>query len=327
MDLGRGRTADVAAPARQEVTLSVVVPAYDEEQSIPKLMERLMPVLESLAFDFEVVVIDDGSSDGTWRAVAASAKQDKRIVGLRLSRNFGKEIALAAGVDAARGQAVVFIDADLQDPPELIPEFVALWRSGYQNVYGLRVDRARDSAFKRLTATLFYGLYNVVSDVPIPPNGGDFRLIGPGVLAAIRACRDRHRFMKGLYAWAGYPSVAVPYERPKRAAGRTKFSTLRLLALALDGIFAHSVVPLRVWIWIVLLCVAGTVVLGIWVLAQFFGSEGTAPPGYHLTVLAVLGFSSLHFIVLGVLGAYIGRIYDEVKDRPLYVVRNDDEMP
>ena len=305
--------------------LSVVVPAYNEEEAIPALLARVVPVLQSLAMDYEVVFVDDGSRDGTWRVIDGFRRQDEHIRALRLSRNFGKEIALTAGLDAAHGEAVVFFDADLQDPPELIAEFVSLWRNGYQNVYGLRIDRGSDSAAKRWTASLFYGLFNAVGDVRIPPNAGDFRLIGPDVVAAVRACRDRRRMMKGLYAWVGYPSVAVPYKRAPRVAGRTKFGALRLLALAFDGIASHSTAPLRAWIWIGLACVVGAILLGLWLVIQYLVvTERAAPPGFYVTILIILGFFSLHFIMLGVLGEYLGRIYQEVKDRPLYLLRDDD---
>lgn len=306
--------------------LSIIVPVYNEAETIPKFLGRLRPVLESLALEHEVVFVDDGSEDDTWRVIGDWRREDDRIRFLGLSRNFGKEIAMTAGLDAARGDAVVFMDADLQDPPELISEFVSLWRSGYQNVYGLRVNRESDSAAKRLLASLFYRLFNLLSDMRIPAHAGDFRLIGPDVVQAVRDCRDKQRFMKGLYAWAGYPSVAVPYDRPPRVAGQSKFGHVRALVLALDGIVSHSSTPLRVWTWVGLLCVVGAVALAVWVLVQYiFATHRDAAPGYYVTILVILGFSSLHFIMLGVLGEYLGRVYNEVKDRPLYLLREDRE--
>jgi glycosyltransferase involved in cell wall biosynthesis len=208
--------------------ISVVVPMHNEVEVLPELLRRLLPVMERVEPDFEVVCVDDGSRDGTWKLIREYADRDKRIRPIRLSRNFGKEIAMTAGLDAAKGQAIVLIDADLQDPPELIEEFVKLWRQGYQNVYGLRASRAEDAYLKRVTAALFYDVFNKLSDIRLPPNAGDFRLLGPDVVAALKACDERQRFMKGLYAWVGFPSIAVPYERPARAAGNTKFSTMRL---------------------------------------------------------------------------------------------------
>ena len=321
---------DVAEPrpggAATGVALSVIVPACNEEAAIPEFVARLRPVLAGLGLEYEVVFVDDGSTDRTWRVIADCRREDPRMRALRLSRNFGKEIAMTAGLDSARGDAVVFIDADLQDPPELIAEFVALWQGGYQNVYGLRVRRDRDSAGKRLMAGLFYRAFNLLADVRLPAHAGDFRLIGPDVVRAVRACRDRQRLMKGLFAWAGYPSVAVPYERPQRAAGRTKFGPLRLVGLAFDGIAAHSVAPLRAWTWVGLGCVGAAVLLGLWVLLEsLFAPEQGVPRGLYITLLVVLGFSSLHFIMLGVLGEYVGRIYNEVKDRPLYLLRGEDD--
>lgn len=315
-----GHAADAA---RGEVELTVVVPAYNEQDALPELVPRLRTVLNALALRYEIVLVDDGSVDRTWEAIGECRRQP-HVRALRLSRNFGKEIAMTAGLDAALGDAVVFIDADLQDPPELIAEFVSLWRSGYQNVYGLRVRRDTDSAAKRLTSGLFYRVFNLLGEVRLSVHAGDYRLIGPDVVRAVRACRERRRFMKGLFAWAGYASVAVPYERRERVAGRTKFGPLRLIALALDGIAAHSTAPLRAWTWLGLACVAGAVLLGLWVLFEYlFAAERGAPPGYYVTLLVVLGFLSLHFIMLGILGEYLGRIYSEVKDRPLYLLRDD----
>lgn len=306
--------------------LSIIVPVYNEEGTIPEFLGRLRPVLESpaLELEHEIVFVDDGSEDDTWRVIGDCQRDDARIRSLGLSRNFGKEIAMTAGLDAARGDAVVFMDSDLQDPPELISEFVSLWRSGYQNVYGLRVGREPDSAARRLLTSLFYRLFNLLSDVRIPAHAGDFRLIGPDVVKAVRACRDKQRFMKGLFAWTGFPSVAVPYDRPPRFAGRTKFGAFRLLALGMDGIASHSSAPLRVWKWVGFVCVAVAAALGAWVLADYlFAPDRDAAPGFYVTLLVILGFSSLHFIILGVQGEYIGRVYNEVKDRPLYVLRED----
>ena len=306
------------------VEISVVVPVYDEEGSIDKFLARLLPVLAELGLLHEVLFVDDGSRDGTWGAIRAHCRSNERIRALRLSRNFGKEIALAAGLDAAQGDAVVFIDVDLQDPPELIAEFVKLWRSGYQNVYGLRVNRDRDSWMKRFTAALFYRVFNSMSDTKIPMNAGDFRLIGPEAVQAVRACRDRRRLMKGLYAWVGFPSVAVPYKRPERAWGRSKLSAMKLFSVAMDGIISHSTAPLRAWTWLGLLCVAGAAALGLTLLIEYFVGDRNPPTGFYMTALIVLAFSSLNFLTLGIMGEYLGRIYGEVKDRPLYLVRDDD---
>lgn len=306
------------------VEVSVVVPVYDEEDSIDGFLIRLLPVLAALGPRHEVLFVDDGSSDGTWRVIQRHRCANKRIRALRLSRNFGKEIALAAGLDDAQGDAVVFIDADLQDPPELIADFVKLWRSGYQNVYGLRINRNRDSWMKRSSAALFYRVFNWVSDSKIPQNAGDFRLIGPEAVRAIRACRDRRRLMKGLYAWVGFPSVAVPYERGERASGRSKLNAVKLVSLAMDGIVSHSTAPMRAWFWLGLLCVAGAALLGLTLLIEYFFADRNTPTGFYMMSMVILAFSSLNFLTLGIMGEYLGRIYTEVKDRPLYLVREDD---
>ncbi|MCY3772431.1 MAG: glycosyltransferase family 2 protein [Gemmatimonadetes bacterium] len=306
-----------------DVEISIVVPVYNEEDSLKQFLPRLVPVLDSVGLGYEIVFVDDGSRDRTWRAIEDQRRSNERIRSLRLSRNFGKEIALAAGLDSARGDAVVFIDADLQDPPELIAEFVALWRSGYQNVYGLRVNRDQDSLLKRLTASLFYRVFNWVSDTKIPMNAGDFRLIGPAVVKAVRACRDKRRFMKGLYAWVGFPSVAVPYERQPRASGQSKFDAMTLISLAIDGMVSHSTAPLRAWTWLGLFCVVGGALLGLALLVQYFFSDNDPPTGFYMTALVILGFSALNFITLGIMGEYLGRIYGEVKDRPLYLLLDE----
>jgi polyisoprenyl-phosphate glycosyltransferase len=304
-------------------TVSVVVPLHDEAEVLPEFFRRLLPVLERVEPSFEVVCVDDGSRDGTWKLVREHASNDSRLRPIRLSRNFGKEIAMTAGIDAASGQAIVLIDADLQDPPELIEEFIKLWRQGYQNVYGLRAKRAEDSLLKRATASLFYGSFNLVGDVHLPSNAGDFRLIGPEVISALKACRERQRFMKGLYAWVGFPSIAVPYERPARAAGRTKFGLMRLWNFGLEGITAHSTVLLRAWTYVGLIVTLAMIALGAWLLYDYV-TTGTNPPGFYLTIFVLMGFSALNFIMLGILGEYVGRIYQEVKNRPLYLLRNDE---
>ncbi|MBU1210691.1 MAG: glycosyltransferase family 2 protein [Alphaproteobacteria bacterium] len=303
--------------------ISIIIPMHNEQEVMAELFARLVAVMEKIAEPFEIVCVDDGSRDRTWALLRQRAGEDDRVRPHRLSRNFGKEIAMTAGLDAARGQAVVFIDADLQDPPEIIEEFVKLWRQGYQNVYGLRTRRAEDTFAKRTTASLFYSVFNHLSDTPLPANAGDFRLLGPEAVKALRACRESQRFMKGLYTWVGFPSIAVPYERPARAAGQTKFSMFRLWNFALEGITSHSTVLLRAWTYIGLIAIAFGVLLGVWLLIEYF-AFGRNPPGFYLTVFVVLAFSSLNFIMLGILGEYVGRIYQEVKKRPLYFLRDDD---
>ena len=305
------------------VMISVVVPMYNEEESISEFFIRLMPVMDGLGLEYEIICVDDGSKDATWSLVKKHQSENPSVRPLRLSRNFGKEIAITAGLDSARGEAVVFIDADLQDPPELITEFISLWRSGYQNVYGLRIKRDEDTRVKRSTASLFYRLFNMLSDIPIPANAGDFRLLGRDAVKAVRACREQRRFMKGLYAWVGFASIAVPYERPARFAGKSKFGAFKLWNFALEGITSYSTVLLRIWTYIGLLVISIAFILSAWVVYQYFVSDRN-PPGFYLTLIVILGFSSLNFTMLGVMGEYIGRIYEEVKGRPLYFLRDDD---
>ena len=305
--------------------ISIVVPAYNEASTIDTFLSRLIPVLESLDVGAnEVIFVDDGSTDETWPIIQASIAGRSNIRALGLSRNFGKEAALSAGLDQASGDAVVLIDADLQDPPELIAEFVKLWRAGYQNVYGLRTNRSRESWPKRWSAALFYRVFNWFGDTRIPPNAGDFRLLGPEVVKALRRCGERRRFMKGLYAWAGYPSVAVHYERAPRTAGRSGFGASKLLGLAMDGIFSHSTAPLRACGWLGLTCALAAAGVGTAVLFEYFATAREAPSGFYLTALVILGFAALNFLTLGIMGEYLGRIYSEVKGRPLYLIREDD---
>lgn len=307
----------------EPIVYSVVVPMFNEQEVLGPFFARLLPIMEGLAEPFEVVCVDDGSKDSTYRLLCEKSAADPRIRPVRLSRNFGKEIAMTAGLDAAKGQAVVFIDADLQDPPELIVEFAKLWRLGYQNVYGLRVKRDEDTFLKRFTASTFYSVFNRLSDTPLPANAGDFRLLGPDAARALRSCREQQRFMKGLYAWVGYPSIAVPYERPARHSGQTKFGMFRLWNFALEGITSHSTALLRAWTYVGFAAIFLSILLGLWILFEYFAYDQN-PPGFYLTLFVVLGFSSLNFIMLGILGEYVGRIYQQVKQRPLYFLREDE---
>lgn len=300
-------------------TVSIIVPMYNEAEVLPIFFERLYAVMQSIDDAFEVICVDDGSADETIAVV--KAEQDKRegIVLVPLSRNFGKEIAMTAGLDRSRGDCVIFIDADLQDPPELIADFLSFWRQGYENVYGLRVARKEDSFAKRSSASLFYSVFNILSDNEIPPHAGDFRLMGGQAMDALKACREKQRFMKGLYSWVGYKSIAVPYERPARFAGKTSFNARKLISFAFDGIIAHSNVLLKLTTIIGLVAILFAVLMGVWLLIDYF-IWGQNPNGFYLTAFLILGFFATNFLMLGVIGEYIWRIYDESKDRPLYFV-------
>ena len=303
--------------------LSVVVPVKNEEDAILPFVERVGAVLDAVTADggWEILFIDDGSSDATLAAIVALNLSDARIRGLSLSRNFGKEAALSAGLDHARGSAVIPMDVDMQDPPEVLPEMVARWREGHEMVFGVRRSRTEDSLTKRITAGLFYRAHNMVSADKIPQNVGDFRLMDRKVVDVIRAMPERNRFMKGLFAWAGFRQAAVEYDRAERETGKTKYNYWKLWTLALDGITSASTVPLRIWSY-----VGAVVALFAMGYAGFIAVEtlifGNSVPGYASIMSSVLFLGGVQLISLGVLGEYVGRILTETKQRPLYVVRD-----
>jgi glycosyltransferase involved in cell wall biosynthesis len=300
--------------------LSVVAPMHDEAPVLAAFFERIEAALGTLGVGYEIICVDDGSRDATLTGLVARAAKDPAVKVIALARNFGKEAALTAGIEAARGDMVVPIDADLQDPPELIAEFVRLWEQGYDVVYGSRADRSSDTAMKRTTARLFYRVFNRVSDLDIPESAGDFRLMDRQVVEALKLLPERNRFMKGLFAWVGFRQIGAPYARPERAAGTTSMGYLRLFRFALDGITSFSTVPLRVWSVLGLVAALFAVIGAIVIVGQvlIFGRQA---PGYaSLMVVILLGFA-VQMIAFGVLGEYVGRLYQEVKGRPIYVVR------
>jgi len=303
--------------------LSVVVPVKNEEQGIVPFVERVSAILDSVAADegWEILFIDDGSTDSTLAAIAAANLRDGRVRALSLSRNFGKEAALSAGLDHARGSAVIPMDVDMQDPPEVLPEMVAKWRDGYEMVFGVRRCRTSDGWAKRVTAGLYYRAHNAVSVDKIPENAGDFRLLDRKVVEVIRKLPERSRFMKGLFAWAGFRQAAVEYDRAERETGKTKFNYWKLWTLALDGITSASTVPLRIWSY-----VGAGVALFAMAYASFIAVRtmfyGISVPGYASIMVSVLFLGGIQLISLGVLGEYVGRILTETKQRPLYVVRD-----
>ncbi|WP_129793594.1 glycosyltransferase family 2 protein [Sphingosinicella sp. CPCC 101087] len=312
-------------------TLSLIVPVKDEEAAIGPFIERVRPLLEGLFAggpepSWEIIFVDDGSEDATLAAVVQAHGRDPRVRALSLSRNFGKEAALTAGLDFAAGQAVIPIDVDLQDPPELIGAMLAKWRDGYEVVYGVRTNRQTDSLPKRLTADLYYRAHNYLSSDKIPEHAGDFRLLDRSVVEIIRAMPERNRFMKGLFAWSGFRQAAVEYERAPRAVGETKFRYWKLWTLALDGITSASTMPLRIWsyVGVVIAFVSLLYALYVAVRTVVFGSDVA---GYPSLMVAILFFGGLQLISLGVLGEYVGRILIETKRRPLYVVRRKIGFP
>jgi len=303
--------------------LSVVVPVKNEEQAILAFVERVGAVLDGIAEaeGWEILFVDDGSTDATLAAIIAANQRDDRVRALSLSRNFGKEAALSAGLDHARGAAVIPMDVDLQDPPEVLPEMVAKWREGHEMVFGVRRCRDSDGWAKRVTAGLYYRAHNMVSQDKIPENAGDFRLLDRKVVEVIRALPERNRFMKGLFAWAGFKQAAVEYDRVERETGTTKFNYWKLWTLALDGITSASTVPLRIWSYVGALVAVFALAYGTF-LAVDTMMFGNPVPGYASIMVSVLFLGGVQLISLGVLGEYVGRILTETKQRPLYVVRD-----
>jgi len=299
--------------------LTVVVPAYNESEGLRDFHARLAAVFDGLDLDCEVLYIDDGSRDDTWAVMSALREADPRVSTLKLSRNFGKELALTAGLDHAEADAVVVIDADLQDPPELIPTFVAHWRDGYDVVYGTRATRAGETGFKKLTASGFYRVMEKLSQTPIPRDTGDFRLLSRRSLDALKQVRERQRFMKGLFTWVGYRQLAVVYHRDPRHAGETKWNYWRLWNFAIDGITSFSGAPLKLATYVGLATAALAFIFGIWVFGKAL-VYGDPVRGYPSLMVIVLFLGGVQLVALGVIGEYLGRLYVESKQRPLYLI-------
>lgn len=302
--------------------LSVLVPAYNEADNIGPFLARLIPAMEALGRSFEIVLIDDGSSDATWARWLAASAADPRLRGVRFSRNFGKEIAIAAALDHAQGEAAILIDADLQHPPEVIAHFVREWEAGHDVVYGVRQDRETDSALRKNLTHLFYKLFRTFGEIPLPEGAGDFRLMDRKVVRALRQLGERARFSKGLYAWVGFRSKGVPFTVAERAAGESKFSFRKLFRFAFDGITSFSTLPLQLWTHAGILISVPALATAIFFLIRTM-IYGTDVPGYASLIVSVMFFSGVQMISLGVIGGYIGRIFAEVKRRPLYIVAEE----
>lgn len=303
--------------------LSIICPMHNEADTLTQFFARLLPVLDELAaqgHDCEILCINDGSRDTTLARLCDMQRHERRLRIIDLSRNFGKEAALTCGLEHARGAAVIPIDADLQDPPELIHELVRVWQQGFEVVLAQRSDRASDSYWKRTTAEWFYRLHNAISEPPLPANVGDFRLMDRCVVEALRQLPERRRFMKGLFAWVGFRQAIVPYARAPRAAGHSKFSGWRLWNLALEGLTSFSTAPLRVWSYLGLLIAGLAFGFGLYIVLHTL-LYGRDLPGYASLITVVLFLGGIQLIGLGVLGEYIGRLYGEVKARPVYLVR------
>ena len=306
------------------VELSLIIPVKDEEVAVGPCLARVIPVLEAMddpvAGSFEILFVDDGSSDTTLEVIRKANAADPRIRAISLSRNFGKEAALTAGLDVARGRAVVPLDVDLQDPPEALPKLVAKWRDGFDVVYGVRDNRETDTLPKRITADFYYRAHNWLSNDKIPEHAGDFRLLDRKVVDVIRQMPERNRFMKGLFAWAGFKQAAVSYHREERKVGKTKFNYWKLWTLAIDGITSASTIPLRIWSYLGALVALGALAFAAVIIVRTL-TTGIDVPGYASLMVAILFLGGLQLLSLGVLGEYVGRILTETKGRPLYVVR------
>jgi len=303
------------------IQISVVIPLYNEEENIDILFKRVIDALESLKMTYEIICINDGSKDKTLDILIDYHLNNSDIKVINLSRNFGKDIALTAGIDYASGNAVIPIDADLQDPPELIGEMVSKWQEGYDIVYATRKTRQSETWFKRSTANAFYVLLDKITKISIPRNTGDFRLLDRKAVEALKRLPERTRFMKGLFAWVGFKSTYILFERQPRYQGNTKWNYWKLWNFALDGITSFSLLPLKIWTYIGLI---------ISLLSLFYASFlvvrtiflGIDVPGYASLMVAILFLGGIQLITLGIIGEYLGRVYEEIKGRPLYLVRD-----
>jgi polyisoprenyl-phosphate glycosyltransferase len=301
--------------------LSVVVPCFNEEAGLDSFFERLEHVLNGLkSYRHEIVCIDDGSNDKTLEVLCRHAATNPRIIVLELSRNFGKEAAMTAGIDSAQGDAVILMDADLQHPPELIMEMVRQWENGFDMVMAQRDSRETDNLVQRFLTRCFYRFHNWISEYPIPRDVGDFRLMNRRVVDALKQLPERRRFMKGLFAWVGFRQCSIPFTVKARQAGKSSFNALRLWKLALEGITSFSTVPLTVWVYTGFTVALLALVYGCWIILKtlVFGID---VPGYASLLTAVLFLGGIQLMGIGLLGEYIGRIYSESKQRPVYIIR------
>lgn len=301
--------------------LSLVVPVYNEESALEPFLTRVVPLVEALAVPYEILCVNDGSTDGSLERLVEARLHNPNIKIVNLTRNFGKEQALTAGIDLSNGDAVIPIDADLQDPPELISNMIEKWREGFDMVVAVRRDRSQDTFTKRKSASLFYRVIGHVADVPIPANAGDFRLMDRRVVEALKLLPERTRFMKGIFAWLGFRQTAVFYDRPARAAGVSKWRFWQLWNFALEGIFSFTTLPLRVWTYFGIAAALLALVYMTYIIVRtlLWGSD---VPGYASMMVMILFFSGVNMIGLGVIGEYLGRMFVEVKRRPLYLIRD-----
>ena len=301
-----------------EKLLSLVVPAFNEEEAMEQSFERTYRAMSSIGYPFEIIYIDDGSRDRTWEIISRLAREHEEVKALRFSRNFGHQLAVTAGMDEAKGDAVIIMDADLQDPPEVIADMVKAWEQGADIAYGKRMHRKGETAAKKFTAWCYYRLLNMMSAHPIPLDTGDFRLLDKAVADEFKVLREHNRFLRGMSAWLGYNAVPVEYVREERCAGKTKYTLKKMLRLAADGIFGFSSRPLTLigWAGLAVLCIA---LLGL--IATIACAAVTGVPGWLWAVCALVLLDGVILCAMGVQGAYTQRIYDEVKGRPLYIIK------
>ena len=307
---------------KSSVYISIVVPCHNEESVIDIFLEKIFEVLQAIGKSYEIVFVNDGSKDNTLHVLQKKAKKYESVRVINLSRNFGKEAAMTAGIDMTLGEVVVPIDVDLQDPPELILEFVKKYEEGYDVVVGKRTDRTADSTAKRVSAETFYKLHNKISDIEIPHNVGDYRLMSRRVVDELKKLPETQRFMKGLFAWLGFKTAVVPYKRDERVAGDSSFNGWKLWNFALDGITSFSTAPLRVWLYVGTVLSLIAFVYGSFIVLKtlIFGVDS---PGYASMVTIILFLGGIQLMGIGILGEYIGRIYIESKNRPVYIIENE----
>ncbi|AEI89284.1 MAG: Glycosyltransferase involved in cell wall bisynthesis [Candidatus Midichloria mitochondrii] len=306
--------------------ISIIVPVHNEEEAIEPFIDNILTVLNKLTDNFEIIFINDGSSDQTLKKIITQRERLPQIKAIDLSRNFGKEAAITAGLDYASGEAVVPIDVDLQDPPTLLEGMVQKWQEGFDIVFAKRVKRNKDSFFKKKTATAFYWLWNKVADTQIPVNVGDYRLLDKKVVLVLRQIREKNRFMKGIFAWVGFKSSVIEFERPERFSSTTSFNFIKLYKLALDGILAFTSAPLKIWMYIGFIISISSFFTIIYLITRTV-IHGVDVPGYASIMITVLFMGGINLFSLGIMGQYLARIYDEVKNRPIYLINKIYESP
>lgn len=309
-----------------EPVISIIAPIFNERENLPELYQRVKEVMEKNGEAWELLLVDDGCTDGSTQIIRDLGAQDEHVRPIIFARNFGHQIAVSAGLDYSRGQAVVIIDSDLQDPPEVILDLIAKWREGYEVVYAVRAEREGESWFKLFTASLFYRLIFRITDIDIPLDTGDFRLLDRQVVNVLKQMRERHRFLRGMSSWVGFRQVGVPYRRAARHAGETKYPFKKMLRLAINAITSFSYFPLQLATYLGFISAGlSTLAIPVVIITRLTGSQAFF--GQATTLIAVLFLGGVQLISLGILGEYIGRLYDEAKGRPLYIVRQETSSP